>query len=671
MTRAGLGTNLTAALLSGPTNGSLALNPSGGFSYTPASDFIGTDSFTYAATNEQTNSSTATVVISVAPAGAVFADNFSREKAPGPLSPWLAQSGAWQVAGGSLQGGPNIQEIYSDTYVTNSWTNYSVQARVQFSTTNAWGGGIGGRLNPATGARYAAWIYPDGSPGGTNILRLIKFQTWTSFAYNGSNAVPMQEVNLGAVGTNWHTVKLVFSGPQIAVYYDANQVMSVIDAEAQAYESGGISVDMWTYKTTYTMSVDDVVVSPLVAADNYNVSQNTTLTIAPPGVLGNDSAVYGPNLTAILATGPTNGTLNLNSDGAFTYTPNTNYLGTDTFIYQANDGQTNLGNALVTMTVVANHAPGLTLPANQTIAELVPWSASASALDTDLPPNTVTFELISGPSGLAVDAAGLISWTPTEVQGPSTNIVTVRAFDDGVPGLSTTNSFTLAVNEVNNTPVLTLPANQTISELVPWSANATTTDTDLPPNTMSFEVVSGPSGLSVDVAGLITWTPAEVQGPSTNNVTVRVFDNGVPSLSATNNFTLTVNEVNSAPVLQVQTNRTIVGQDTLQVTNTATDGDLPQQQVLTYQLVSPPSGASINTNGVITWTPATNQVPSTNLFTTKVTDNGLPSLSATNSFTVFVSHPAVVILAAICLGRRRVPADQQRDRPWRDGDGPL
>ena len=645
---AGLGINLTAALLSGPENGSLVLNPSGGFSYTPASDFIGTDSFTYAATNEQTNSNTATVVISVAPAGAVFTDNFSREKDPGPLSPWVPQSGAWRVAGGSLQGGPNIQEIYAHAYLTNSWTNYSVQARVQFSTTNAWGGGIGGRLNPATGEHYAAWIYPDGSPGGTNILRLIKFQGWTSFAYNGSNAVPMQEVNLGAVGTNWHTVKLVFSGPQIAVYYDANQVMSVIDVEAQPYASGGIIVSTWTYRTAYTMSVDDLVVSPLVAADNYNVSQNATLTIAPPGVLGNDSAVYSPILTAVLATGPTNGTLNLNSDGAFTYTPNTNYLGTDTFIYQANDGPTNLGNALVTMTVVPNHAPVLTLPANQEIPELVPWSASASATDTDLPPNAVTFELISGPSGLAVDAAGLISWTPTEVQGPSTNIVTVRAFDNGVPGLSTTNSFTLAVNEVNSTPVLTLPANQTISELVPWSANATTIDTDLPPNTVSFEVVSGPSGLAVDAAGLISWTPAEVQGPSTNIVTVRAFDNGVPSLSATNNFTLTVNEVNSAPVLQMQTNWTIVGQDTLRVTNTATDGDLPQQ-ALTYQLVSPPSGASINTNGVITWTPATNQVPSTNVFTTKVTDNGLPSLSVTNSFAVFVSHPAVVILAATAL----------------------
>ncbi len=57
----------------------------------------------------------------------------------------------------------------------------------------------------------------------------------------------------------------------------------------------------------------------------------------------------------------------------------------------------------------------------------------------------------------------------------------MRVFDNGSPSLSATNSFTLTVNEVNSAPVLTLPANQTIDELVPWSANATATDTDSPP----------------------------------------------------------------------------------------------------------------------------------------------------------------------------------------------
>src|SRR5206468_931508 len=98
---------------------------------------------------------------------------------------------------------------------------------------------------------------------------------------------------------------------------------------------------------------------------------------------------------------------------------------------------------------------------------------------------------------------------------------------------------------------------------------------------------------------------------------------------------VTVNEVNTAPVLTGQTNRTINELTTLTVTNTATDGDLPAN-ILTYQLVSPPTGASISASGLINWTPSEAQGPSTNTFTTIVTDNGTPALSATNSFTVTV-----------------------------------
>ncbi len=93
-----------------------------------------------------------------------------------------------------------------------------------------------------------------------------------------------------------------------------------------------------------------------------------------------------------------------------------------------------------------NSAPTLTLPPNQTINELVLWTANATAIDTDLPPNILTFALVSGPTGLTVSSTGLISWTPTAAQGPSTNTVTVRVFDNGVPSLSATNSFTIVVN---------------------------------------------------------------------------------------------------------------------------------------------------------------------------------------------------------------------------------
>src|SRR6266702_3285957 len=229
-------------------------------------------------------------------------------------------------------------------------------------------------------------------------------------------------------------------------------------------------------------------------------------------------------------------------------------------------------------------APVLTLPGTQTIAEQTVLSVNATATDSDLPANTLTFALVSGPTGLTVSSAGAIAWTPTEAQGPSTNTVTVRVSDNGSPSLSATNTFLVIVTEVNTAPVLTVPATQTIAEQTALSVNATASDSDLPANTLTFALVSGPAGLTVSSAGVIAWTPTEAQGPSTNTVTVRVSDNGSPSLSATNSFLVIVTEVNTAPVLTVPATQTIAEQTALSVNATASDSDLPAN-TLTFALV--------------------------------------------------------------------------------------
>ncbi|MFO1477568.1 MAG: hypothetical protein U1F98_13070 [Verrucomicrobiota bacterium] len=117
----------------------------------------------------------------------------------------------------------------------------------------------------------------------------------------------------------------------------------------------------------------------------------------------------------------------------------------------------------------------------------------------------------------------------------------------------------------------------------------------------------------------------------------------MPALSATNSFQVTVNEVNAAPVLPVQTSRAITELTLLTVTNTATDADLPAN-TLSYQLVNPPSGALIDASGVITWTPTEAQGPGVYTTTTIATDNGTPALSATNSFQVTVTEGTAPVL---------------------------
>jgi len=104
--------------------------------------------------------------------------------------------------------------------------------------------------------------------------------------------------------------------------------------------------------------------------------------------------------------------------------------------------------------------------------------------------------------------------------------------------------------------------------------------------------VSGPAGVSVDATnGVLTWTPGEDQGPSTNTITVRVYDNGSPVLSATNSFVVVVTEVNRAPALAVPGAQTVAEQTLLTVTNTASDPDVPAN-VLRFGLVSGPAGAA-------------------------------------------------------------------------------
>ena len=88
--------------------------------------------------------------------------------------------------------------------------------------------------------------------------------------------------------------------------------------------------------------------------DAYLAAENTPFSVAAPGVMAND---YNPdsevNLTAELATLPANGTVALNPDGSFTYTPNTGFTGTDSFTYHLVDNTAITSAATVTLTVQA------------------------------------------------------------------------------------------------------------------------------------------------------------------------------------------------------------------------------------------------------------------------------------------------------------------------------
>jgi uncharacterized repeat protein (TIGR01451 family) len=98
---------------------------------------------------------------------------------------------------------------------------------------------------------------------------------------------------------------------------------------------------------------------PVANPDTYSVNQDTTLTVAAPGVLGNDTDPDGDTLHAVLVTNAANGNVVLNADGSFTYTPNPGFACADSFTYKANDGSFDSNIVTVTINVIDTQAPSI------------------------------------------------------------------------------------------------------------------------------------------------------------------------------------------------------------------------------------------------------------------------------------------------------------------------
>jgi len=380
---------------------------------------------------------------------------------------------------------------------------------------------------------------------------------------------------------------------------------------------------------SFTVIVNEVNSAPsfIVTPTNQIIAELTLLTVTNAAT---DSDVPTNVLTYAL-TGPATATINTNT-GVITWTTGeADGPSTNTFITVASDGTASVTNSFTVAVTEVNQAPVLPVQTNRTIAELSLLTVTNTATDGDLPANTLTYQLINSPAGASINSGGIITWTPTEAQGPGiyTNFTVVS---DGI--VSVTNSFAVTVTEVNQAPVLPVQTNRTIAELALLTVTNTASDGDLPVNALTYQLLNPPGNAVISASGIITWTPSEGEGPGSTNLVTVVSDGTV---SVTNSFTVTVTEVNQAPVLPVQTNRTIAELTVLTVTNTATDADLPVNTV-SYSLLVAPTGASISASGIITWSTVETNGPGVYTFTTRVVDNGSPTLSATNSFNVTVTE---------------------------------
>jgi len=135
-------------------------------------------------------------------------------------------------------------------------------------------------------------------------------------------------------------------------------------------------------------------------------------------VLANDSDPNGTALSAVLATGPSHGTLSLAANGSFVYTPSANYNGADSFTYKASDGSLQSAATTVNLTVTAvNDAPVVVADAVTAVAgsALSISTATLLANDKDVDGDTLTVTSVSmgaNPHGTVSLSGGVVTYTP-------------------------------------------------------------------------------------------------------------------------------------------------------------------------------------------------------------------------------------------------------------------
>lgn len=286
---------------------------------------------------------------------------------------------------------------------------------------------------------------------------------------------------------------------------------------AYAPDSGFVGLDSFTYHAydgmetsdTVTVTLNVINTAPVAYGDGYQTNRNTQLVVAAPGVLGNDTDPNFDPLTAVKDSDPSNGTVTLNADGSFTYTPAPGYIGSDSFTYHANDGLADSGVRTVSINVV-NHAP---VAVNNTYGTGIGVQLTVSAPgvlgnDTDGDGDTLTALKDSDPSHGTVTLSinGSFVYTPTGGYS-GLDTFTYHARD----GLADSNVATVTIN-VSNQPPTALPDSYTAYCGIPLVVDApgllaNDTDPEMDPLTAMIDTLPSHGTLAPNPNGSFTYTP--------------------------------------------------------------------------------------------------------------------------------------------------------------------
>ena len=379
-----------------------------------------------------------------------------------------------------------------------------------------------------------------------------------------------------------------------------------------------------------TISLDVISVNDLPVAQNSSVS--TTEDNSVSGVVV-ATDVEGDPLTYSVVNQPLHGTVVLSPSGSYTYTPNANYHGSDSFTFQANDGMGNSNVATVSINVSSvNDAP---VAQNNSFTTLEDTLYAGSVLGTDVDGDTLTYSVVTQPlhGTLTFNANGTFTYLPS-LNYNGVDSFTFQANDGSLD--SNIATVTINVTPVNDLPVAQNSSGTTLED-TPYVSAVTAIDVD--GNSLTYSVVTQPLHGTVVLnatTGAYTYTPnANYFGP--DSFTFQVSDGVGNSNVATVNLNIT--SVNDLPIAHSSSFSTLE--------DTPISGGLWAEDedgdTLVFSVVTQPLHGTVvlNSNGYGTYTPHPNY-NGPDSFTFQVSDGMGNSNVATLDVTVIPVDDAPV-----------------------------
>ncbi|MBW8682987.1 Ig-like domain-containing protein [Chitinophaga rhizophila] len=624
------GDALTASLVTAPANGTVVLNADGSFTYTPNANYNGLDSLVYQVCDNGTPSLCDTAVLRLT----ITQVNDAPVAVDDSLT--IAED---QVGTGNVL--TNDTDIEGDA-LTASLVTAPVNGTVVLNADGSFTYTPNANYNGLDSLVYQ--VCDNGTPSlcDTAVLRLtITPVNDAPVAVDDSLTIAEDQIGTGNVLTNDTDIEGdALTASLVTAPVNGTVVLNADGSFSYTPNANYNGLDSLVYQLcdNGTPSLCDTAILRLTITpvNDAPVAVDDSLTIAEDqvgtgNVLTNDTDIEGDALTASLVTAPVNGTVVLNTDGSFTYTPNTDYNGLDSLVYQVCDNGTPslCDTAVLRLTITpVNDAP-VAVDDSLTIAEDQIGTGNVLTNDTDIEGDALTASLVTAPANgtVVLNADGSFTYTPNADYNGLDSLV-YQVCDNGTPSLCDTAVLRLTITPVNDAPVA-VDDSLTIAEDQIGTGNVLTNDTDIEGDALTASLVTAPVNGTVvlNADGSFTYTPnADYHG--LDSLVYQVCDNGTPSLCDTAVLRLTITPVNNAPIA-VDDSLTVV-QGQLGTGNVSINDSDPEGDVLTFSLVTAPMNGTVllNADGTFTYTPNANYTGLDSLVY-QVCDNGTPSLCDT------------------------------------------